>query len=245
MLLVVVILRVSSILKLSLCNSRPCLFSEHSYAAVLHSLAVQGKKEEANSILNGMRTNEYGDGVKPGASCYSAVILSAMQSGDWSYVLDLRNDMRSDRVPSCKASFQGEVLAWSRLGNREKVMDTIEHSSKEGGLIFDEETFRLCTKLLLPENTLGIDVPDARQLLRQMGQEQPLLESTTLELGRSLRNAEREMSRALSKKNTEQTRAEKRNKSWAIVLHNLVGLVRVMDKLPSSSATNIILHNES
>ena len=133
------------------------LLSEHTYAALIHALAIKRKRTEAASVLDAMLSDEYDDGIKPGASCFAACMLSAMQERDWERVLDLDRKMIDAGLPPDPVSFHGVILASCRLKRSVRAAEAIE-AAVDAELPMNREEFDLCAGLLLP--TISDDAGD-------------------------------------------------------------------------------------
>jgi len=125
--------------------------SEKSYGSVIHSLAVEKRKEEAFELLNDMRCDKYGDSVKPESSCYAACMFAAMQVADWDAVLKLSEQMAADRIQHSDVTIHGALLASSRLNDQKSAMDLLQQAV-EHKVRFNMGSLRHLMKLFFCDN---------------------------------------------------------------------------------------------
>ena len=167
-----------------------------------------------------MLSDEYDDGIKPGASCFAACMLSAMQERDWERVLDLDRKMIDAGLPPDPVSFKGVILASCRLKRSVRAAEAIE-AAVDAELPMNREEFDLCAGLLLP--TISDDAGDMREIsmrLRAFAREHEAFATEALELDRMLSCAATEEVR----KYTDKVGSRKRAESWRLAMKGLLGL---------------------
>mmetsp|Transcript_65589 Transcript_65589/g.97118 ORF Transcript_65589/g.97118 Transcript_65589/m.97118 type:complete len:368 (-) Transcript_65589:241-1344(-) len=192
--------------------------SEKAYGAVIHALAMNKKVAEASEIIESMLSNDYGDGVKPGPSSFASCMLSLVHSKDWEGVLSLNEKMIDSGIPFNSTIFQGVMLAYHRLGNRQRALEIIEQACQTE-LAMDSAVFQTCIRVFLPNEFENTRISPFRKELRLLGEKEPNLASVALNLSRSLRVAELNKNRQM----------DIQRHCWNDAIKNLIEYIRKKD----------------
>ena len=177
------------------------------------------------SMLNG--SNE--DGIRPGISCFTSCMLSAMQSEAYAEVLELGEKMKEVGVQSNATTLQGILLANGRLGNKTGISSAISNALELDTPI-DINSFLLSAKYLIPSvvGNRGTDIEAMRSYLRKKVEDDPHIANEAMELNRSLKDCLREESRKPSKMKNEFMIQQLKNKYWRIAMKDALQLSEIL-----------------
>ena len=197
----------------------------------MHSLATSRHHdhEETMSLLDSMLNGTNEDGVRPGISCFTSCMLSAMHSEEFEDVLKLAEKMKEVGVQPNATTFQGTLLANARLGDKMGVFSTIG-KALESDTPMDLNSFLLSAKHLIPsvvENG-GTDIETMRLYLRKKVEDEPRIANEAMELSRSLKNCLREESRKPSKMKNVVMIQTLKNKHWRKAMKDALELSKVL-----------------
>jgi len=181
------------------------------------------------SLLDSMIAGANNDGIRPGISCFTACMLSAMQSGAFDDVIRLHEKMKEVGVQPDATTFQGLLLANARLGNKEGMLKAME-SAIDSQTPLDVSSFLLCAKYLIPGilQGAGTDIEAIRKFLRKQVEENPQVANEAMELNKSLKDCMREDHRKPSKMKNEVTIQQLRNNLWRAALQDAICLSKVI-----------------
>lgn len=213
------------------------LHSEEAYGAVIHSLAVAKKTEEACELFASMDAGRFGDDVSPGVTCYSARMLAHVEAHEWEEALACHAERKAAGLPWSSASFQDVLLASYRLGHRAKALETIEEALASGVKV-DHGCCDLSLQILLGDVLKARSIEQARHQLRKIGEENQDLKKTSLNLSRSLRTAEVEEKRQPTNGLKQNEIASRRDRAWHNALQHLVEFSRAIEQCEDSKATS-------
>lgn len=171
-------------------------------------------------IFQQMGREDTGLTLNPGVSCYNAILLSHIRSQSWDDAILLHQAMIEKDISSSPQTIQGLVLATYKTGGRVGVLSLLENLLA-GDSSIDERTFLLVARVLLPFTSTAT-TDDLRKLLRELGDSNESLKRFSLELTRSLRTAQVEQHRQVSKHQMN----VKENDAWRSALSHLLNLVR-------------------
>lgn len=169
------------------------------YVGFLHALSRAGQHDDAINVLGSMSTDY---NIIPGPSTYSACMLSAARSKDWSGVLRLNKTMMKAGVCPDAVAFRALLLATNqqasadigkkgRIRRRAAVIEAAENALLAGSAT-DRGTFQTCTEILL-SNWIGSgkkDVEKIRVELRRLLEKNPNIRNEVLRLLGSLQRAD-------------------------------------------------------
>ena len=162
--------------------------SERTYAAYMHALVKSERQSEANSLLESMREDRIGDGVRPGIACYTACMLSAMQYENWRGVLDLYKMMKEDGLSQSTNTLHAVILSSKELGIHNQVIEAVENAIQSETPI-DKSTFNICMHELLPEIHSDGDMDRVIDELRKFVKRYPNFAHDVLDLVKCVRTA--------------------------------------------------------
>lgn len=213
-----------------------CL-SEKSYGSVIHSLAVEKRKEEAFELLNDMRCDKYSDSVKPESSCYAACMFAAMQVADWDAVLKLSEQMAVDGIPHSDVTIHGALLASARLQDKKSAMDLLQQAV-EHKVRFNMGSLRHVMKLFFCDNNSPLSsfnyntLSDVQKSLRLFAKERrtrnvnDVIASHAIALSTSIHIAEAEGNRKPSMFLKIEDIQEREDTIWNDILIQCYGLAK-------------------
>ncbi|KAG7361438.1 PPR: pentatricopeptide repeat domain containing protein [Nitzschia inconspicua] len=174
---------------------------EDLYAAVLHTLAVTGKQEEAETLFEAMQRGTNGVSVKPSLASYDAILLGRTKSSDWEGTIELHETMSKEGFPSSPQTVERLMEAHDAIGGTDAVFAVVERFLQDEAVQFDENPFRSLSKRLLPNIEIE-SFDNFRQRIRRAGEARAELRDVSLNLIRSLRVAEIESERPSSRHKT-------------------------------------------
>jgi hypothetical protein len=205
----------------------------------MHALVINGRQDEAISILDYMLEGSNEDGVLPGTSSFTVCILGAIQSKDFTGAMRLNEKMRKAGVESNATIFKSVLIANARVGGKDDVIEQME-SAITSQTQMDAQSFLLCAKYLIPsilKDAHG-DIEMIRTYLRQQVERSPDIRDEAMELNKSLKDCLREDRRKPSKmKNNVMIKME-RDKLWRIALKDAIKLYRILDTQKMRGFTN-------
>lgn len=202
-------------------------YSEELVGAVLYSLVVNDRTEEANELFENMEQLGGNTQVNPGTASYDAMILSHIRSKSWDGALQLFEAMKEKNLRPSSQTIQSVVLATYQRDDKSNVLSTLDELLLEQGskTSFDERTFLLASRLLLPKAPKTID--GMRTLLREISDTDPSLRKEALDLTRSLRTAQVEEYRKASKGQPKsRVQPQDDGETWQRAVGYLLALVR-------------------
>jgi pentatricopeptide repeat protein len=185
----------------------------------MQSLAANGRSGEARELFDSMDSGLDGDAVKPGLSCYNALLLSHVRSGEWNDALAVHETMKQSEVTPGPSTIQGLLLASHRLGGQIQVQALLNDllASK---VKMDRATFQLAMKMLVPG--ISRTTRDVRQAIRSIGEEIPELRTVSLDLIKSMRIAEVEQQRKTTAGLSGEDVQQRREESWRLAMGSLI-----------------------
>ncbi|CAJ1914048.1 unnamed protein product [Cylindrotheca closterium] len=201
--------------------------SEEIVGAVLYSLVVNDRIEEANELFENMEQLVGKRQLTPGTASYDAMILSHIRSKSWDGALELFETMKEKNLPPSSQTIQSIVLASYQKDGRGNVLSTLDELLQEHGTStsFDERTFLLASRLLLPKAPKTVD--GLRTMLREISDTDPSLREEALNLTRSLRTAQVEEYRKASKGQPKsRVQPQDDGQTWQRSIGFLLALVR-------------------
>ena len=204
--------------------------SEELYGAVMQALTSAERFSEAHELFKLMERGTFG--LKPGLSCYNALLLSHVKLREWTAVIDTFEKMKCEGVPPSSSTLQGLLIAAYRSGGRSKVITTLKELLSSRAKM-DRITFELVANMLLPE--LGGSTEEMRKKLRKFGEQRHWLRPASMHLARSIRIAEVEQQRPVPD-NRERELSEKVADSWNLVMHHLIEYVDVSNQEPKQNS---------
>jgi pentatricopeptide repeat protein len=206
--------------------------SEDLHGAVLYHLVVDDKIEEALDLFGKMEEQQSGLTTTPGTSSYNAILLAHVRSQSWDAALSLYEIMKEKDISANPQTIQSLVLATYKTGGKLSVLTLLESLLATGEAIFDERTVLLAARVLLPDAPGSID--GIRSMLRVMGDRNESLKRPALDLTRSLRTAQVEQNRRVSKNQPKaRVKPQEEGETWHSALAYLLTLVRA-SSTPSS-----------
>jgi pentatricopeptide repeat protein len=197
------------------------LFREDLYGAILHSLAVAGRQDEAEKLFQAMENGENSIPVEPGLLSYDALLFSRIENGDWEGALSLRNKMKERGISPSPQTVERIIEAHCGMGGKDIVSIAVQELLQDDDVRFAEGPFRSLSKILLPDIEI-VSFDDFRQRIRSIGEEQSELRELSLNLVRSLRVAEIESERPSSPHKTEEEVRAVQDMAWKQSVKNLL-----------------------
>jgi hypothetical protein len=192
-------------------------------------------QDRAFEVLNSMQNGTLGDDIKPGLSSYTASMLAAMHNNDWKQVLHINDLMVESAIQPSSTTFQCVLLANMRQGDIEGSIEAMEESINSNFPI-DKDTFRLCTKNLLPNHCGDGDFDVMRKEMRELATStgtststiSPKASEKAMDLNKTLRECLREDERRPSNVKSEIVIQRERERLWRLALHQAIQLSRAM-----------------
>ena len=185
----------------------------------MQSLAANGRSGEVRELFDSMDIGLDEDAVKPGLSCFNALLLSHVRAREWNDALAIHETMRLSKVTPGPSTIQGLLLASHRIGGKIQVQALLKDlwASKAQ---MDRVTFQLAMKMLVP----GINrtTSDVRQAIRSIGEERPELRTVSLDLIKSMRIAEVEQQRKTTAGLSDEDVQQRRKESWHLAMGSLI-----------------------
>lgn len=200
--------------------------SEETYGAVIHSLATGKRNDEASALFDELKTASRESGISPGVSCYNSMILSQINSKDWSQVLSTYDEMKAEGLRPNSATTQGLLIASYRVGGVDRARSTMEETLATEVLV-SRENCRLALKLLMPdilEGNKSASVTVIQGYLRSIGDSNEPLRSSCLNLLRSIRQADIEQNRLPTRNAPEEVLSRRREEAWKAALRDILDL---------------------
>ena len=154
----------------------------------MHVLATSKRQNEVFALLEAMQSDSFGDGIRPGTSCFAACMLSAIQSESWDEVLRLNDVMLSEGLSQSTNTFHAVILAAIRLGTHDDVVNVMEKAIRFETPL-DKDVYRVCTKELIPDLQSEEDLDKFIINLRQMGDGNPQIKADAIEVVKHIRVA--------------------------------------------------------
>mmetsp|Transcript_22193 Transcript_22193/g.52194 ORF Transcript_22193/g.52194 Transcript_22193/m.52194 type:complete len:729 (-) Transcript_22193:1684-3870(-) len=192
------------------------------YGAVLHTFGSTGQHEHARSIFQAIPT--------PGGASYDALLVSCIRSKSWDEADGLYDEMLHKNLSPSPQTIQAILLVKLNKYGKDDVASALESLLANDKAIFDETSFRLCSKILFRQIPGSLD--DFRQDLRNdttmNGHENnDFVQKTKLDLIRSIRTAEVESNRrnvrhSQSHTSHQQPQQQQGQDEWRIATDNLL-----------------------
>ncbi|KAL3903700.1 MAG: hypothetical protein SGARI_005257, partial [Bacillariaceae sp.] len=122
---------------------------ENLYGAVLHSLVLHNRQDEAEALVHSMESGDDGMDVTPGTSCYDALLVGRVRSHDWEAAIGIYDTMKERGVSMGPQTIQGLVLAHQQIGGKEAVVSAMEEILRnDKGAKIRNGVFQLIAQLL-------------------------------------------------------------------------------------------------
>lgn len=211
-------------------------YREETYGTVILSLAVAKKTEEARALFEAMESGQFGDDISPGVACYNALMLAHIEAHQWDEALECHSLRKDAGLRYSTASFQDVLLASYRVGKKAKASEAIEEAL-QSELKIDYRCFYLSLQILLGDALKSKTLDQARQRLREIGEQNEHLKKPALNLSRSLRTAQVEEKRKPIKALNEHEIATKQEHAWRVALEHLLQFSRAMEEAEDAEAT--------
>jgi pentatricopeptide repeat protein len=194
----------------------------------MQSLAANGRSCEARELFDSMDSGLDENAVKPGLSCYNALLLSHVRAGEWTDALAVHETMRQSEVTPGPSTIQGLLLASHRIGGKIQVQaflkDLLASKAK-----MDRATFQLAMKMLV--SGINRTTRDVRQAIRSIGEVTPELRTVSLDLIKSMRIAEVEQQRKTTAGLSDADVQQRRDESWRLAMGSLIDYANIADSI--------------
>lgn len=200
--------------------SRP--ISEELYSAVLHTLAVTDRYQEMEELFQSM-VMDGENGIKPGVSSFDAILLARIRARSWDGAIALYDQMKIEGIIPSSRTIQGLLVAYDQKGERISVLAALD-SFLLSNAQFDEGLFRFASKTLFKEVDKNLE--DFRQTIREIGERYPNLKDTSLNLVRSIRDAEIESSRKKTKHKSQYEIEKNEKEAWRLATFHLMEFLK-------------------
>lgn len=193
---------------------------------MLHVVGSKGQHEHVRSLFHNLTT--------PGVASYDAFLLSCIRSMSWDEADELYEKMLRENVAPSPQSIQAIMLAKLNQSGKDAVVAVLESILGNKAAVFDENSFRLCSKILFREIPESLDV--FRQELRgdKLHGDDDGISGSKLNLIRSIRVAEVESNRAQGRrrKGSNHAGAYQKNgqEEWKIATQDLLTYVKELEK---------------
>jgi pentatricopeptide repeat protein len=198
------------------------------FGAVLHSLVVDGKADEARILFRSMEDHET-NLPNPDVSSYNAILVSHIQAREWDQAISLFDAMKEKGVAMNSQTFQGLLLAHVSRGGSEGAYAFLESMLRIQAPV-DESIFHLASRIILPALG-GNDTDEIRSKARKMGEEEPRLRDASVKVIRSARVAEVEDKKLKAKQSgTNRLGKFDAGESWKRALSDLLDFSREVAK---------------
>jgi pentatricopeptide repeat protein len=207
---------------------------EEAYATVIHSLAVDKKTKEACELFESLDSDRFGDGVSPGVACYSARMLAHVEAHEWDEALACHSQRKEAGLPWTPSCFQDFLLASFRVGKKQKALEAVEEALGSG-MRMDCGCCVLSMQILLGDVLKSKSIGQARQKLRELGEQNGDLKNASLNLSRSLRTAEVEEHREPTKGLKHHEILSRRDRAWTNAVQYVVELTQAVEKHEDSN----------
>jgi hypothetical protein len=156
-------------------------------------------------------------------------MLAHIEVHQWKEALECHSRRKEAGLPYSAASFQDVLLASYRIGHKSKAIEAIEEALKSEMKI-DSHCFDLSLQILVGDLLNSKTFEQARQRLREIGEQHEHLKNPGLNLSRSLRTAQVEEKRQPIKALKLHEIAEKKGCAWRTALGHLVEFSRAIEK---------------
>lgn len=196
---------------------------------MIHILAVDKKTKEACELFESLDSGRFGDGVSPGVACYSARMLAHVEAHEWDEALACHSRRKEAGLPWTPSSFQDVLLASYRLGKKQKALEAVEEAL-ESGMKMDYGCCVLSMEVLLGDVLKSKSIGQARQRLRELGEQNGDLKHASLNLSRSLRTAEVEEHREPTKGLKHDEILSRRDRAWTNAVQDVVEFTQAIEK---------------
>jgi hypothetical protein len=218
---------------------------EDLYAAVIHSLAMADRHDEAENLFLAMAV------PPPGVKSFDAVLLSHIRSHSWEAAINLYGRMVGEEmdVTPGPQTIRGLLIAHHESGGRPAVLTMLDSllssssSSSSGHARMDEGAFRLASKILFQE--VGDSLEDFRQHVREIGERDATLRQASLSLVRSVRVAEIESGRLPTPHQKEEDMARVRDAAWTTATLHLLDLARATSAKEDNTLEALIVPRDA
>jgi pentatricopeptide repeat protein len=192
--------------------------------AVIYCLANANRVIEANSLFDDVSEGKFGESIKPGLACFNAYMLSLIKMKKWEDVIGLPQAMKEAGISPDATTLQGVLIALTKHGDNDAVLDVIENALKNGWNMNRqciESTVNILLKdLNLPTNS----TPATREQLRTLIDQRDEFQNEYLDLIRTLRTAEAEESRESSNFVRPEDIRIRQETAWRAVMESLITL---------------------
>jgi hypothetical protein len=170
---------------------------------------------------------------EPGISCFNAIFLAHVRSQSWAKAISLHQTMQRKTIPESPQTVQSLILANYKTGGKSSVVSLLE-KLLAGDASVDERTFLLAARVLLRDASGS--TADIRKMLRVLGESNESLKRPSLNLTRSLRTAQVEQHRRVSKSDASRVKSQQEvgAQAWHSAIVNLLTMVQAL----SSSNTS-------
>ena len=209
--------------------------SDELFGAVLHSLFIDDKTDEAFAIFRRMECSEEESFPIPLAASYNAVLASHIREQKWESAISIEDQMKASGVTFNSRTVHGLMLAYLGRGGTKSVAPFLRDLLSTEPPI-DQRTFLLAVRVVLPKvGTSSID--EFRATIRKMGEEDPSLRNASLKLIRSARVAEME-ERKLGRQNPPNVGVRARSEAdgfWRTALTELLDFADEVRELNAPS----------
>ena len=199
--------------------------SDRIYGAVLYTFGLTGQHELARSIFQEIPT--------PGGASYDALLLSCIRSMSWDEADDLYSEMVQKNISFSPQTIQSILLVKLNKYGKDNVSSELESLLANDKAVFDETSFRLCSKILFRPIPGSLD--DFRQDLRNdttvSGHENnDDVQKMKLDLIRSIRTAEVESNRRNNNHNQQRHQQIQGQDEWRTATENLFKFTKELSR---------------
>mmetsp|Transcript_23974 Transcript_23974/g.27436 ORF Transcript_23974/g.27436 Transcript_23974/m.27436 type:complete len:975 (+) Transcript_23974:160-3084(+) len=195
---------------------------EELYSAVLHTLAAMDRYQEMEELFQSMvRDGE--NGIKPGVSSFDAILLARIRAQSWDGTIALYDQMKIEGITPSSRTIQSLLVAYDQKGERISVLSALD-SFLISNAQFDEGLFRFVSKTLFKEVDKNLD--DFRQTIREIGERYPNLRDSSINLVRSIRDAEIESSRPKTRHKSQYEIEKNEKEFWQLATFHLVEFLK-------------------
>ena len=196
---------------------------EELYSSVLHSLAGMGRYQEMEELFQSMLTNEAND-IKLGALSFDAILLARKNLRSWDSIISIFDEMKQRGITPSSRTIECVLVAYDEKGGGESSVFLALDYFLQCNAQFDESAFLSASKILYKE--VDSNLEGFRQSIRDIGEQNPNLRFASINLMRSLRDAEMESRKSRNNRKSQYENEIRQQKAWRIAVLYLMEFLK-------------------
>ncbi len=205
-------------------DDRHSFYSEELYSEVLRAMAATGRFAEMEELFQSMQIGDE-DGIEPSVLSYDAILFAKIEEERWDDVHTLYDEMKTKGIRPSSYTVKGLIRASNQKDGRNSVAIALESLLLNNAQL-DEGVFRLASKTLFKEVNENLD--DFRKIVREIGEGNPDLRDTSLDLVRAIRFAEVESSRPKIVQNSKYGAKHSGEDAWRVAISKLLDFSKAL-----------------